>query len=70
MQRLLYNGIMKSLFAETLKAIRKGKGLSQGQFAEAIGISRVELSNWENDKAKPKDLAKFLENLTRLIESG
>lgn len=32
---------------------RNEKGLSQVELAEAVGVSRVAVSSWENDRAKP-----------------
>ncbi len=36
-----------------LKNARKNKGLTQEQAAEALGVSRQTISNWENNKSYP-----------------
>ena len=35
------------MFAENLQALRKKKGWSQEQLAEAIGVTRQTVSKWE-----------------------
>lgn len=40
-----------------LKIARKGKGLTQEQAAEALGVSRQTISNWENNKTYPDILS-------------
>lgn len=40
-------------FAEKLKAAREAAGLSQEQFAEALGISRQAVSKWETAQSYP-----------------
>lgn len=40
-----------------LKMARKDKGLTQEQAAEALGVSRQTISNWENNKTYPDILS-------------
>ena len=47
-----------------LSALRRARGLSQEQLAEAIGVSRQAVSKWDQDAAAPesdkiKSLADF-----------
>ncbi len=46
------------MFGERLTQLRKQKGLSQNDLAEAIGISRQAISKYENGLAEP-DLDKM-----------
>lgn len=48
---------MKKL-GENIWRFREQAGLSQEQLAEALGVSRQTVSNWENDRATP-DAYKF-----------
>lgn len=48
---------------ERISLLRKEQKLSQGQLAEAMGISRQAVSKWENDQSSPDTL-----NLIRLAE--
>ncbi len=50
-----------------LKAWRKARGLSQGQAAPVLGISRRTLENWEQGEHKPSPLA--LKHLELLLSS-
>lgn len=34
----------------TVKAARVASGLKQSELAEKMGVSRISISNWENDK--------------------
>lgn len=36
-----------------IKTARQNAGFSQEQVAEALGVSRQTISNWENDEAIP-----------------
>ena len=38
---------------ERISELRKAKNLSQGQLADAVGISRQAVSKWENDLSSP-----------------
>ena len=40
-------------FGEKLKDARKESGLSQGQLAEKMSVSRSAIAKWENDKGMP-----------------
>lgn len=48
---------------ERITELRKQQNLSQGQLADALGISRQAVSKWENGQANPDSL-----NLIRLSE--
>ncbi|MCI8525880.1 MAG: helix-turn-helix transcriptional regulator [Oscillospiraceae bacterium] len=39
---------------ETIAALRRGRGLSQEQLAEALGVSRQSVSKWETGQATPE----------------
>lgn len=41
---------------ERITALRKEQGLSQGQLADALDVSRQAVSKWENDQASPDTL--------------
>lgn len=36
-----------------LREVRKERGLTQGQLAEALGVSQKSISRWENGKTMP-----------------
>ena len=38
---------------ERISELRKSKNISQGQLADAVGISRQAISKWENDLTSP-----------------
>lgn len=40
-------------FAENLKTLRKGLGITQLEASKRLGISRVNYTRYENDKARP-----------------
>ncbi len=40
-------------FHEKLVALRKGKGMSQEQLAEKLGVSRQAISRWESGESTP-----------------
>lgn len=46
---------MRSAIGENIKAIRKRSGLTQYQFAEAIGTTQTSVSGWESRNVKPRD---------------
>lgn len=48
---------------ERISELRKDAGLSQGQLAEALDVSRQAVSKWENDQATPDSI-----KLIRLAE--
>jgi transcriptional regulator with XRE-family HTH domain len=37
---------------QKIKQVRAGKGMSQGEVADAIGVSRATLSRWESDNSR------------------
>lgn len=41
---------------ERITTLRKEQNLSQGQLAEALGVSRQAISKWENDQTAPDTL--------------
>lgn len=41
-------------FAERIQVLRKQKGLSQEQLAEALSVSRQAVSKWESDQSLPE----------------
>lgn len=45
--------------AERILTLRKSKGMSQEQLAEAMGVSRQAVSKWESEQASP-DLDKII----------
>ena len=45
--------------ADRIQNLRKGKGISQEQLAEAIGVSRQAVSKWESEQSTP-DLEKIV----------
>lgn len=46
---------------ERISALRKEQGISQGELAVSLGVSRQAISKWENDQTSPDTL-----NLIRL----
>lgn len=47
------------MISERISDLRKEKNLSQGQLAEAVGVSRQAVSKWENGQSTP-DAAKMI----------
>jgi len=54
-------------FAMMLKCIRKGLGLTEGQFAEELGTTIKTISLYEHSKSFPRDLKGFLACLEEVI---
>lgn len=54
---------MEDNISKKLKALRKGRGLSQQQLAEKMGISRASISNYEVGRRSPhiSELRRFAE---------
>jgi len=64
-----------STFADRLKQLRKKKGLSQAQLAEAIGVHFTQVSRYERGETKPNaeamtNLAQILETTTDFLMNG
>lgn len=56
-------------FGANLKALRKAKGMSQQQLAEAVETTNITVSNWENGKVKaPRDMA-MIESICRVLDT-
>lgn len=55
---------------ERIGALRTEKGLSQGQLADELGVSRQAVSKWENDKTSPdtRNLIQIAEVLDTEVE--
>ena len=55
---------------ERISALRKERGMSQGQLADALEVSRQAVSKWENDQASPDTikLIKLAEVLNTEVE--
>ncbi len=50
-------------FSELVKRIRKQLGISQEDFAHALGVSFATVNRWENAKTSPSKLARTQFNL-------
>ena len=44
---------METGLGAQIAALRRAKGLTQGQLAEAVGVSPPAVSKWETDKSCP-----------------
>ena len=60
---------------ERVSALRKERDLSQGQLADALGVSRQAVSKWENDQSSPDTiklikLAEVLDTEVEYLASG
>ncbi|HET6953817.1 MAG TPA: helix-turn-helix transcriptional regulator, partial [Acidimicrobiales bacterium] len=42
-----------STLGDTIARLRRARGLSQAALAEALGVTRTNVSNWENDRTRP-----------------
>lgn len=53
------------------RAIRRAAGLSQGELAQAIGVTRQAISNWESGIRTPKGefLVRYVSAIRTLRES-
>lgn len=38
-----------------LKSVRKARGMSQAEFARAVGTNQANICRWEQGKVRPKD---------------
>ena len=45
--------------ADRIQSLRKSKGMSQEELADAVGVSRQAVSKWESEQATP-DLEKVV----------
>ncbi len=54
-------------FMERVKQERLSKGLTQSQFAKAVGVSERTIQNWETGKKKPTSLA-TVESIVTVLE--
>jgi len=45
--------------SDRIQSLRKSKGMSQEQLADAVGVSRQSVSKWESEQATP-DLEKIM----------
>lgn len=55
-RNLCYNGSKEAIYLETkdiLHDLRVGKGLSQGELAEQVLVTRQAVSRWENGETTP-----------------
>ncbi|MBQ9564498.1 MAG: helix-turn-helix transcriptional regulator [Synergistaceae bacterium] len=57
---------MTGLFAETLRKLRTGKGLSQQDLAERMYVSRSAVARWENGSRMPD--AMMISRLSRCLD--
>jgi len=57
---------------EERRAIRRAAGLSQGELAQAIGVTRQAVSNWESGIRTPKGacLERYVTAIRTLRESA
>ena len=52
---------------QRIRQVRQDLGLTQVQFAEMIGVTRVIVTRWETDQAVPsKTIVKFVELIATL----
>jgi len=53
-------------FAKRCKELRKKLGLTQGEFAEMVGVAKVTVSHWEIGRIEPREpTRKVIEGLRR-----
>ena len=57
---------MSTLFADTLKKLRKEKGLSQNQLGQRMYVNNSTIARWENGSRLPD--AAMIARLTRVLE--
>ncbi len=53
---------------ERISSLRKEQNISQGQLADALGVSRQAVSKWENDQSSPDTLK--LIRLADILDTG
>jgi transcriptional regulator with XRE-family HTH domain len=61
---------MKMLFADTLKKLRKEKGLSQQALAEKLYVTNAAVSRWESGHRLPDDVMMCKGTLTITRREG
>ena len=57
---------MNTLFAETLRKLRKEKGLSQSQLASQMFVNKSTIARWENGTRLPD--AAMITRLSKILE--
>lgn len=45
---------MNKIKTDRIKKVREARGMTQGEFAEALGVDRSLVSRWENGKKIPQ----------------
>jgi transcriptional regulator with XRE-family HTH domain len=64
-------GVIMATFGERLKDLRTKKHLTQSQLADALGVSKQAISQYENGIRTPKDYEQIaLLNITRTIPNS
>ena len=63
--------IQRAMDSKRVKRLRKALKMTQEQFAEKLGVSRVSVARWEAEMAKPWGLSlKVLRELERRTRRG
>ena len=57
---------MNTMFAETLRKLRKEKGLSQSQLASQMFVNKSTIARWENGTRLPD--AAMITRLSKVLE--
>jgi transcriptional regulator with XRE-family HTH domain len=61
----------KQDIVKKIKKLRAAMGLTQEQFAAAVGVTYATVNRWENGNANPQPLAlRRIEELSKEIEKG
>ncbi|MCV9886256.1 helix-turn-helix domain-containing protein [Metabacillus halosaccharovorans] len=55
-------------FSEFVRNMRKSTGLSQTEFANAIGVSFASIQRWEQKKKYPNDIYSVLQNIRDVVK--
>jgi transcriptional regulator with XRE-family HTH domain len=64
-QKRNWISIMNTLFADTLKKLRREKGLSQNELADQMFVSKAAVSRWENGNRLPD--AAMINRLSKIL---